>query len=319
MKLFPCGVCGHPLHFENVRCLMCSSRLAFMPSSLAIEAIEPDADGLWSVRGAGAREHQTGRFRLCSNGTLHGICNFAVPEEDPDPYCVACRLTRVRPDLGMAGNRERWHAIEVAKRRLLYTLAQLGLFCAVPPPAHLEGLRFEFLEDRPERPVLTGHANGLITINIAEADDDVRASRRIRLHEPYRTLLGHFRHESGHYYWDHLIKAAGRIDAYRQVFGDESVDYRQSLRRHYDGGACAGDWETRHSVPMPPVIRGRTGPRLGRTTCIWLTCSTRRLRTTPCSRRLRRARTKRAARRLHPRSSQGARSTSASWWTGGSR
>jgi len=54
-------------------------------------------------------------------------------------------------------------------------------------------------------PVLTSHCNGLITLNIAEADDAERERRRVKFHEPYRTLLGHLRHEVAHYYWDRLI------------------------------------------------------------------------------------------------------------------
>ncbi|SFN48176.1 putative zinc-binding metallopeptidase [Variovorax sp. OV329] len=246
MRIFPCALCGHALHFENVRCLVCNSKLAFVPDLLAIEAIQPETNGLWSVIDIRGGEPSANRYRLCKNGTVHGVCNFAVPAQDRNPYCVACRLTRVLPDLNIAGNRERWHAVEVAKRRLFYTLAHLGLISPAPPPAHRERLRFEFLEDHSERPVLTGHTNGLITINIAEADDEVRARRRTHLHEPYRTLLGHFRHESGHYYWDCLIRDAGRLDSYRQVFGDESVDYRQSLKRHYDTAGRATDWEARH-------------------------------------------------------------------------
>jgi hypothetical protein len=93
--------------------------------------------------------------------------------------------------------------------------------------------------------VLTGHANGLITLNIAEADDAERVRRRVELHEPYRTLLGHLRHESGHFYWDRLIRDGGRVAAFREVFGDESVDYGAALNTYYNAGAPQG-WESHY-------------------------------------------------------------------------
>ncbi|MBR7895174.1 putative zinc-binding metallopeptidase [Burkholderia multivorans] len=37
-------------------------------------------------------------------------------------------------------------------------------------------------------------ANGLITVQLAEADDVARTRIRSKTREPYRTLLGHFRH-----------------------------------------------------------------------------------------------------------------------------
>jgi hypothetical protein len=110
-----------------------------------------------------------------------------------------------------------------------------------------DGLAFEFLADPPVEgagPVLTGHANGVITINVVEADDAERERRRLELHEPYRTLLGHFRHESGHYYWDRLIRDSVHLDGFRERFGDEREDYAAALRRHHDTGPEL-EWQTR--------------------------------------------------------------------------
>ena len=108
------------------------------------------------------------------------------------------------------------------------------------------GLAFEFLADAADGPpaVLTGHNGGVITINLAEADDAERERRRHALGEPYRTLLGHMRHESGHYYWDRLIDGTDRHDEFRARFGDEREDYQAALQRHYANGAPA-DWQTR--------------------------------------------------------------------------
>jgi hypothetical protein len=140
----------------------------------------------------------------------------------------------------MPGYREAWRQLEAAKRRLVYTLVALGLplpeVASVPSGA----LTFEFLADPadPDAPrVMTGHAAGVITVNIAEADDAERERRRLALGEPYRTLLGHLRHESGHYFFDRLVATDGpRQAAFRGLFGDERQDYAEALKRHYARG-----------------------------------------------------------------------------------
>lgn len=127
--------------------------------------------------------------------------------------------------------------MEAAKRRLLAGLLALRLPIVSKAADSTNGLAFEFLadpEDPNADPVLTGHYQGLITIHIAEADDAERERRRHAMGEPYRTLLGHFRHEVGHYYWDRLIQQdPERLDAFRTLFGDERQDYQQSLDAHY--------------------------------------------------------------------------------------
>jgi hypothetical protein len=238
MKTFHCDHCGHPVFFENVRCLKCGSALAFLPDRLALCAIEavPGAGGLWLRKTRAKRAGESQRWRLCYNHTEYQACNFAVSEGDANALCVSCRQTRILPDLSVPDNVQRWYRIEVAKRRLFYTIAKLGL---KDMPV------FEFLADTPGHQVMTGHADGVITLNIAEADDAERVRRRVALHEPYRTLLGHLRHESGHFYWDRLIRDGKQIDAFRAKFGDESQDYAQALQRHYAAGVPAG-WEATH-------------------------------------------------------------------------
>ncbi len=256
MRSFRCQKCGQPLFFENVQCLSCESELAFLPDRMYLAAMEPvpaqggsetgdGEDQAWRKILTHARKKPSRHYRLCSNRASPVACNFAVPVEDPNPLCVACRLTRVLPDLAKPENPARWRRVESAKRRLFYTLAQLGLLSTEAGDAAAEGPVFEFLEDQPDRQVMTGHDNGLITLNVAEADDEERAARRVALHEPYRTLLGHFRHEIGHYYWDRLIRDGGRIESFREVFGDESVDYAQALQKHYERGMPEG-WQERH-------------------------------------------------------------------------
>jgi hypothetical protein len=245
MKTFNCDFCGHPLFFENVKCLQCGSALAFLPDRLALCAIEPasEGDGTWQRKFPTGRTGEQRRYRLCRNHADYDACNFAVPQDDPNPYCVSCRQTRLLPDLSIPQNVDRWYKIEVAKRRLFYTLAHLGLVDSTPPNGERDGPVFEFLEDTPGHVVMTGHANGLITLNVAEADDAERVARRVAMHEPYRTLLGHLRHESGHYYWDRLIEEGGRVDDFRKVFGDERLDYAQALQDHYARGGQLPGWQ----------------------------------------------------------------------------
>jgi hypothetical protein len=255
MKIFNCDSCGHPVFFENVQCLHCGSALAFLPGEMdlaAIEAVEGE-ESLWRRHKAGGAAQ---KYRQCQNHVAFQACNFAVPAGDTSPFCVSCRQTRLLPDLSIADNMDRWLRIENAKRRLFYALARLGLVEA-DPGNQLDGPVFEFLADVPGGPpVMTGHRGGVITLNIGEADDDERARRRIALREPYRTLLGHLRHESGHYYWDRLIRDQGRIAEFREIFGDESVNYQEALNHHYSqvqvtnwqedyvsGYAAAHPWE----------------------------------------------------------------------------
>ena len=241
MKIFHCDHCGNLVFFENVHCLSCGHALAYAPDVADVLSLEAGDDGLWvpAKRGAEGR-----RYRLCANYDRENVCNWAIPAADADPLCVSCRLTRTLPDLGVPGHKEAWFRLEVAKRRLVYALLGLGLPVVNKTVDAQRGLVFDFLADG-ETPVLTGHGDGVITINVAEADDAERERRRLQMHEPYRTLLGHFRHEIGHYYWDRLVlDDAARLAAFRALFGDERADYGAALRRHYDEGAPE-QWQER--------------------------------------------------------------------------
>jgi hypothetical protein len=231
VKLFACR-CGNLVHFENNRCVVCSARLAYAPEKDAMVVFDdqPPSD-----------------FAVCANGLEHDVCNWLVRRQDGDPYCRACRLNQTIPDLSQADNREAWLKIERAKRRLVYTLLSWKLPLRSKKEDAKRGLAFAFLKDPPDGPrVLTGHADGLITLNIAEADDPFRESARENLGETYRTLLGHFRHESGHYYWDQLIAPdADRLKRFRELYGDETVSYDGALKSHYGKEAREG-WKDRY-------------------------------------------------------------------------
>jgi hypothetical protein len=239
MKVFHCDHCGQLLFFENVNCVRCGRALAYVPELLDLVSLDPIGDNRWQSPSAGRA------FRLCENYVTHNVCNVAVDLDDASLLCRSCRLTRTIPNLSRPANHRLWYNLEVAKRRLLYTLDELRLPLAnrAEDPAH--GLAFEFLEDPQPGSggpaVMTGHREGVITVNIAEADEAERVRRRLELNEPYRTLLGHFRHEIGHYYWDLLIRSSVRLDGFRVLFGDERADYDAALHRHYQG-APAG-WQ----------------------------------------------------------------------------
>lgn len=230
MQTFECTHCGQPVFFENVFCESCKSPLGFDPvdQNLLAFTIQPDGDWL----ALGQSENQL--FHPCQNYEAERVCNWVVRAEDNNPLCRSCRYTEVIPRLDAPKNRRYWFLLESAKRRLIYALDRLGL----PIPGRDDdpqcGLAFRFLEDlRADHGVVTGHDAGLITLNIAEADDANREAMRTRLKEPYRTLLGHFRHEIGHFYWEILVAQSSLLEPYRAVFGDERADYQAAMAQYY--------------------------------------------------------------------------------------
>jgi len=148
------------------------------------------------------------------------------------------------PDLSDPSRLAGWRELELAKHRLFYSLLRWKLPVKTRAEDAAHGLIFNFLADDPAaaQKVMTGHDNGLITIALTETDDIERERRRLEMGEPYRTLLGHFRHEVGHYFWDVLVRDRGKLEACRAVFGDDSIDYDEALQRHYTNGAPA-DWQ----------------------------------------------------------------------------
>ena len=243
MKAFHCDACGSLLFFENVRCVKCRHVLGYLPDCGDLSALEPDTKDAWRALSLRAQDH---RYRFCLNGQSHQVCNWMVPVEDSNPFCHACRLNRVIPDLSLGGNLQLWHKLELAKRRIVFRLLGLGLPMVTTPEQNRPNLSFQFLADTPGGlPVVSGYAQGLITINLAEADDAERERRRVSLHEPFRTLLGHLRHEVAHYYWDRLVANSKWSLHFREVFGDERKDYAVALQAHYQTGPRL-DWQTQY-------------------------------------------------------------------------
>jgi len=235
MKRFKCR-CGQPVFYENTTCIRCGEKLGFSPLTLQIHTLYK-ADGKF-------RDHEGTLFRLCRNRIDHANCNWLLPGQSKVSYCQSCRLNRTIPNLSTPQNEAYWSELERAKRRLLYTLLALGLPVTSKKPDWPYGLAFDFIEDQRSNPnvdetfVSTGHKNGVITINVAEADDVTRAMTRKHMLESYRTLLGHFRHESGHYYFEILLSDR---EAFRSWFGDERSDYNQDLANYYASGPPP-DW-----------------------------------------------------------------------------
>jgi hypothetical protein len=228
MRSLFCPKCHHRIFFEQVRCDNCCLLLAFDPVTLAIRQLDD--------------------VTACSNRILIN-CNWAA--EERNQYCRSCALNRTIPNLGLSRNRPLWSRVEGAKRRLIYDLCRLKLPLASEDSTQLS---FDILaEDEGDGPIMTGHLAGLITLNLAEADDVEREARRVAFREPYRTLLGHLRHEVGHFYWDLLVAKTKLIAPFRLIFGDEARNYQTALQDYhgraepsYDRAAFITEYASSH-------------------------------------------------------------------------
>lgn len=242
MKRFECNVCGNQIYFENTHCGHCGYVLGFDPHEMQLHPLRQE--GAEDTLSLVADNQQ--RYRFCANNG-HVACNWLVSARETDTnYCAACELNRTIPDTHIARNVALWRRMEVAKRRLIYSILRARLPIRRLRESGDGGVAFDFLagqdllpQDGP--PVMTGHDNGIITINLAEADDALRERNRQDMEEPYRTLLGHFRHEIGHYYWDQLVRSRSDETPFRQLFGDERQDYGAALEKYYAQGPPA-DW-----------------------------------------------------------------------------
>jgi hypothetical protein len=236
--------CGRPVFFRNSLCLGCKAALGYEPDLALVGALQagPDAN-TWKLHG----QADGVLFRRCANFDSPAGCNWLVPTAETEKLCRSCRLNRTIPKLDVPENGRWWRVIENAKSLLVAELLGLGLpLKSKVSEDPQRGVMFDFLRSAKDGPrVLTGHANGVITLNIEEADDSQREKIRQQLHEPYRTLLGHFRHEIGHYYWERLVAGTTWQEKFRALFGDERQDYAAALKRNYDQGPPS-DWADRY-------------------------------------------------------------------------
>lgn len=250
MRSFSC-TCGNRLYFDNTQCLRCQRKTGWCPDCNALRGLDPAGDGFWRCTASGCGT----LLKPCHNYAVEQVCNRMVRADSDETFCTACRHNRTIPDTSVPGNRAKWARLESAKRRLFYTLDQLDLPYGTEADGFDPPLLFDFKAEvirsrenwqsmGPVEHVYTGHASGRITINLDEADDAVREKRRINMNEAHRTLIGHFRHEIAHYYWELLVR--GRCEeAFCTLFGDHTdPTYREALQRHYKDGPPA-DWSQR--------------------------------------------------------------------------
>ena len=243
MKLYTCTNCNNQLYFENNICLNCKHSVGFNAPSLSLITLIPSEQNTFCDI-----SDKKNIYTYCANAQ-YGTCNWLIPANHHSEFCLACELNRIIPSLSVPENLIKWKAIEIAKHRLIYSLLRLGLPIDVKKDNEEEGIAFDFMADvSPAEKVMTGHDNGTITLNINEADEAERVKHKLDLGERYRTLLGHFRHEIGHYYWDVLIKNKAPINKYRELFGDEQIDYAEALKTYYANGAPA-NWSDHFISP----------------------------------------------------------------------
>jgi hypothetical protein len=237
MRTFECARCHNRVHFESVSCLKCGTALGFNPTTMTMVPFEIGA------LGKSAAKSQGSGLRYCANAA-HGVCNWLTARTGHE-RCVACQMNRTIPNLSEPGSLAAWRALELAKKRLVYGLLRFRLPLVMSTAAPGEGpLTFDFA-----RNTVTGHRDGVITIDVLEADAVERERQRQRFGEPYRALLGHLRHESGHFYWTVLVESVGQLADFRQLFGDDRQDYAAALARHHARSASGGaraDWQAAH-------------------------------------------------------------------------
>ncbi|CAH9062028.1 hypothetical protein PSECIP111951_02609 [Pseudoalteromonas holothuriae] len=248
MLTFYCQ-CGNVLHFPNSQCVKCDSILGFLPNAQKLCAFTKTDEDSWLSAFDGKY------YRPCKNYVEHQVCNWMIELHDSNQLCLSCRLTETIPNLNDSNNIKLWFSLEQAKRRLLYTVIKLKLPIKSRSEDINNGLGFAFLQDQVEDSfgneltikeyVVTGHSNGLITINLNEADAATRAEMREKMNENYRTLIGHFRHESGHYYWDRLIDRTAHITEFRNLFGDERLSYQNEMQNYYQNGPVQ-NWQDQY-------------------------------------------------------------------------
>jgi hypothetical protein len=226
MRRFTCD-CGNVLFFGSSKCLKCGCPVGYDPV-------------------AGQMVRLGTEMKRCANGEKHAVCNWAVPTASKITLCLSCAMNRIIPDLSTGRNLMLWGRMEMAKRRFIDALLRLGIELPTKAANPKAGIAFDIVSTLSNPNVTTGHLNGVITVNLEEADDTYRQINRQQLGENSRTLLGHFRHESAHYLWQRCLSELSwdhphRL-AFRERFGNEWMNYASALSAHYTMGAPAG-WE----------------------------------------------------------------------------
>lgn len=280
MRLFRCETCGQTLHFGNTACVRCGARLGFDTSDMLLHALVPVEEELWEVSGRPGR-----RVRFCHNAAID-VCNWLIPAESSHAFCGTCIHNRIVPMTDPVGL-ERWRRIGAAQHHLFYSLLRWNLPHPTREEAPETGLVFDILADEVDQngnivPAMTGHEDGLISLRAAEADDAVREAVRVAMQEPYRSLLGHLRHEVGHFYWGQLVTSEETSPGRAR----SSATSGRTMRPPSSGTIGTDRRPTgssASSVPTPAPIRRRISPNAGRTISISSTRSRRPARSASTS------------------------------------
>jgi len=221
-----CPTCANRLFLDNTVCLQCGSAVGFRPDlrCMAIDLARHQDD---------VGDRATGV--ACANAAS-ARCNWLLPAGSGETLCRSCRFTIVRPSSDDPAGAAGYISAESMKRRALAQLGLIGLTLKDRAQDPQAGLGFAFLMSSPTVPVTTGHVDGVITIDVAEADDAHRERVRVQMGERYRTIIGHIRHELGHFFWPRLVASdSTRLDRFRKLFGDERDDYDAAKDRWYRG------------------------------------------------------------------------------------
>jgi len=239
---FYCPRCAALVFFDSNSCEICKIRLVFNPAALRFEQLGESSNSA------------SGRVNLCRNGSDYGVCNWLAEQAAHGTLCYGCSFNRTIPNLTRNANIERWKIIEEAKKRLLFSVIRLGLSIRNGWEHPDTGLLFDFLEDKRCSPaaespfVTTGFFEGVITLNILEADPAMRFAQQKAANEVYRTVIGHLRHEIGHYFYT-LCSGKNELNEKLAIFfGDSSIDYAKALNRFYLKGPMH-DWTDNYITP----------------------------------------------------------------------
>ncbi len=241
MKTYTCQ-CNNTLHFDNSQCVSCLREVGWCPNCQGIRAADYNGQSYVCL-------HCQTHLQKCTNYSVHQVCNRWVVDNGPhtSELCDYCQFNDTIPDTSIPENKKRWYDIEVAKRQMLYNLDILNLPYGTAAEGFELPLSFDFMADTLNEagetvPVHTGHADGKITINIREADPVEREKLRVNFGEPHRTLVGHFRHEIAHYYWQLLVQNKCEPE-FKRIFGDhENPLYSDALHAYYQNGPRP-DWQ----------------------------------------------------------------------------
>jgi hypothetical protein len=233
MRVFRCDCCGDRVPFAVQECGACGAALGYVSEDRNVRLLLPSKEAAtYEVVG------RDGRWWRCMNSAWG--CNWMLTAASDTVWCRSCRLTRGRPDGERPDAVEAWVRAEAAKRRLVHQLDMLGLSFEMRSTSTPDGLVFDLVHVPGERGV-TGHFDGVVTLDLAEADDRYRDALRRQLGESFRTVIGHLRHEVGHYFWSRLVGRSDRLSSFRGVFGDERIAYREAVATYYSGGVTTWD------------------------------------------------------------------------------